>query len=569
MIGLRLFEMLRGRFAAPRRLIVVGVELSDQSGHCFNELLGYKNAAPTLGLIPQIIVPHTCEPHLAASLSAQPVLKPLFDAGDITALNAFSKVNALFETMQNLETLWAAIESHDPGELDILLFTFAKPALIAGVGRWLARRAPNRIPSVFFRIVGHEVIDRTTGKAAFNAALFRIACADLWTRPGQQNVFLLADNPAMVRVAARAGRRRVFLTPVPKNVLAVNAPPVNSTQPAVYVHVNSRSGRLLGDLSHILRRVLKAEPNVRFVVKTTALPADTRAQLQSDITGLAEMLPAEQPWSDYLENILRCNVLLLAFERRFYEKMTSGVFVEAVNFGMPVVAPNGSWMAQQIAAGSGIGATFDESDPDSVGTALLLVLRNADRLGASARAIAARMRAENSCERYLERIIGLAQAKPNMELRYEIGEEIDFSDPADSRCFMRGGWGETEDWGVWTIDRQAELAMRLESKLDRSLVLSALVLPFLTPKHRNLTVCISATGREIARWTFDVDATGGAAPQWRHALIPVRSYSKHSGPLRLCFTVDTPASPLSLGLSADLRSLGLGLLKLSLTLASQ
>jgi hypothetical protein len=52
MIGLRLFEMLRGRFAAPRKLIVVGVELSDQSGHCFNELLGYKNAAPTLGLLP-------------------------------------------------------------------------------------------------------------------------------------------------------------------------------------------------------------------------------------------------------------------------------------------------------------------------------------------------------------------------------------------------------------------------------------------------------------------------------------------------------------------------------------
>jgi hypothetical protein len=493
----------------------------------------------------------------------------LFDTGDITALNAFSKVNALFETMQNLEALWAAIELHDPGEPDILLFTFAKPALIAGVGQWLGHRDPKRRPSVFFRIVGQEVIDRTTGKPASHAALLRIACADLWTRPGQQHVFLLADNPAMVRVAARAGRRRVFLTPVPKNVRAVDAPPVNSTQPTVYVHVNSRSGRLLGDLSHILRRVLGAEPNVRFVVKTTALPADMRAQLQSEITGLAEMLPAEQLWSDYLENILRCNVLLLACERRFYEKMTSGVFVEAVNFGKPVVAPNGTWMAQQIVAGSGIGATFDESDPNSVSTALLLVLRNADQLGASARAIAPRMRAENSCERYLENIMTMAQAKPNMEPRYEIGDEIDFSDPADSRCFMRSGWGETEDWGVWTIGREAELALRLGSKLDRALVLSTLVQPFLTTTHRSLTVGLSVAGREIARWTFDIDAPGGAAAQWRQALIPVRSHSKHSGPLKLCFTVDTPASPLSLGLSADPRSLGLGLLKLSLTRASK
>ena len=44
-----------------------------------------------------------------------------------------------------------------------------------------------------------------------------------------------------------------------------------------------------------------------------------------------------------------------------------------------------------------------------------------------------------------------------MQLIYQLGEEVDFSDAFNSHCFLRDGWGEIEDWGVWTTGRYAEL----------------------------------------------------------------------------------------------------------------
>jgi hypothetical protein len=169
----------------------------------------------------------------------------------------------------------------------------------------------------------------------------------------------------------------------------------------------------------------------------------------------------------------------LAYEPQAYTSGASGVFVEAAGLGKPVVVPSGTWMAQQIEAGFAVGMTFEESSADSVTKALLLVLKNADELGASARDVAARMRTENSCQRYVEKMMTLVQQRPNMDPVLNIDEEIDFSDALASRCFMGEGWGETEDWGVWTIGRRAELCFTIES--TQAVVLRALVQPFLTP----------------------------------------------------------------------------------------
>jgi hypothetical protein len=148
--------------------------------------------------------------------------------------------------------------------------------------------------------------------------------------------------------------------------------------------------------------------------------------------------------------------------------------------------------------------------------------------------------------------------------RYQIGEEIDFSDPLDSRCFMREGWGATEHWGVWTVGRRAELNLRLASEAGRGLILKAMVHPFLTPSHRRISVRVSAAGREIVQWTFCIDAPEAAEPRWCEASIPARKHGHRSGALDISFTIDAPTSPLALGMSVDARLLGLGLRKLSL-----
>jgi len=275
-----------------------------------------------------------------------------------------------------------------------------------------------------------------------------------------------------------------------------------------------------------------------------------------------QILPPQQDTADYLANFSSCTIVLLAYEPQAYAGVPSGVFVEAASFGKPVVAPAGTWMAEQIAAGYGVGTTFEEPSPESVAGAVLKALRDADNLSAAARAVAPRVRADNSSQQYIEEMMKLVRMMPDMEPRYEVGdEEIDFSNPYDSRCFLRGGWGETEDFGVWTIGRQAQLSFRFASA--RAVAMRAFVWPFLTPTHRQIVVRVLAAQQEIAQWTFSLDTPETNTEHWREASIAVQEPNDDGGTLDVFFAVDTPASPLAEGISADSRMLGLALHKLS------
>jgi hypothetical protein len=144
-----------------------------------------------------------------------------------------------------------------------------------------------------------------------------------------------------------------------------------------------------------------------------------------------------------------------------------------------------------------------------------------------------------------------------MHLIYQLGKEVDFSDAFNSHCFMGDGWGEIEDWGVWTIGKHAALTFRFAR--PRAFVLRAFVQAFLTTTHRRMDVRVFAGRRKVARWTFSLDSKAAGNPQWREALI--RPISR-DGALNVTFSIDTPTSPFAEGISGDQRTLGMGLRKL-------
>ena len=93
--------------------------------------------------------------------------------------------------------------------------------------------------------------------------------------------------------------------------------------------------------------------------------------IESEIASIAEIIPDGQNTADYLANFSRCSMVLLAYEPQAYRNSASGVFVEAASFGKPIVVPDGTWMAQQIAIGRGAGTTFKEPKSESIVAALL------------------------------------------------------------------------------------------------------------------------------------------------------------------------------------------------------
>ena len=147
------------------------------------------------------------------------------------------------------------------------------------------------------------------------------------------------------------------------------------------------------------------------------------------------------------------------------------------------------------------------------------------------------------------------QAKTSTSARHSI-----------SRYFMRAGWGDTEAWGVRTVEKSALLAIFPASVPEAGLVVDALVIPFLAKGKSGLTVDVSVNGAKIAQWDFNRRERHFGFGTWRQAKIPRHLCGVVDEPneLHITFTMSEVASPRSLNLSSDSRTLGLGLRKLSL-----
>ena len=248
--------------------------------------------------------------------------------------------------------------------------------------------------------------------------------------------------------------------------------------------MNSRSGPLIGHVGEIIRNVKSAHPQANFVLKFTKSVESGRDEaLCSDIAASVEILPTEQDRDDYLANFSRCSVAVLAYQPDLYIKGTSGVFAEAVGLGKPVVVPAGTWMAQELREGRGVGTVFAESTPSAIAAAVSEALQDFEKLKVAATELAPAAREEHSSRRALERMLELAETPLDMAPRYSLGEEVDFSDVYDSRCFMGNGWSNTEPWGVWVQGKVAELSLWLDADPNQFLVLRARLRPSLAASH--------------------------------------------------------------------------------------
>jgi hypothetical protein len=268
---------------------------------------------------------------------------------------------------------------------------------------------------------------------------------------------------------------------------------------------------------------------------------------------------------EYFAGIARSDLVLLAYPSEAYTSLKSGVFAEAAAFGKPVVAPAETWIARDMKEGHGVGQVFLEPTAESMHAALTQALGKLPELAAAAQAIAQRVRHDNASQRYLERMLVLADGAWDMHPRLQPGEVVEFRHAIDSRHYLREGWGQTEDWGVWTVEECASLQLLPEAEAHVPLSLHAHVAPWLSPERPELTVQVHANGEPVEVWSFrrgERYADGGV---WRTAALPPEIRGDGTQPIHITFHFDASLkSPHELGVSQDVRKLGLGMRKMTL-----
>lgn len=147
---------------------------------------------------------------------------------------------------------------------------------------------------------------------------------------------------------------------------------------------------------------------------------------------------------------------------------------------------------------------------------------------------------------------------------YTVGEVVDFAIAFDARRYLGSGWAPTEfGFGVWSNGPVAELSFRLEQRSPKPLRLRINLSAFIVKEHPELTVRVRADALELARWNFTLAQPENLNGSWHEAVIPPEITGRKGFSIKL--GIEYPASPRKLGLSADVRLLGILLHKLSLS----
>jgi glycosyltransferase involved in cell wall biosynthesis len=147
---------------------------------------------------------------------------------------------------------------------------------------------------------------------------------------------------------------------------------------------------------------------------------------------------------------------------------------------------------------------------------------------------------------------------------YALGDVVDFTTAFDAHRYLGPGWGATEfGFGVWSNGPVAELYFALEQPSSKPLRLRISLSAFIVKEHPELTVHLRAEAFQLARWSFSFTQPENNSDSWHEAVIPAEVASRKGFALKL--EIEDPASPRKLGLSADIRLLGVLLHKLSLS----
>jgi len=157
---------------------------------------------------------------------------------------------------------------------------------------------------------------------------------------------------------------------------------------------------------------------------------------------------------------------------------------------------------------------------------------------------------------------GSRSTSPKNIASLALGKAVIFNTPQTS--ILTSGWSGNEPWGTWSDGKIAILNLVLDPGDSKALTLALDSHAFLAKGHESIKVDVLANTVKITTMSY----TPTDKTTIRDLVIPTKALVAQPGHLKLTFVIRSPVSPKSLGLSADARQLGIGLVSIELIKAN-
>jgi len=312
------------------------------------------------------------------------------------------------------------LRSHGDGELHVLLQHAHLPELIVA-DRLRRKGSPGRSPRWLHLVLRYSPELVNAGflpEPEFAALLRRLG------GPGSLKVQLLTDSERLSAEYRALGVQNVATLPVP--ILLPEAEPESGDPASVALSFlgASRVEKGFCELPALIerlppeaggRRIRPAiqitrdspDPRVRSTVE------ELRALQEKRGPGGIELLDSPVPMAQYYEWVRRAGIVALPYLSDKYNASTSGIFVEAVCFGVPVLCPANSWMSDMIEGaqrdhGLRIGEVFTALD--QIPAAVVRMVSDMDRYRADVKRYSAIWRRTHNPESCVQVLLAATAA---------------------------------------------------------------------------------------------------------------------------------------------------------------
>lgn len=398
--------------------------LQSYYGHWFNETVGFVAAARSAGMDMKVYAARDVDSAVARQTDARGVYaltRDMMKRYGVPSRYAREKSDPhcqdLIDFMAWSEAFRQACEEVGQdgiGQDDLLVVPFATINEMHGAALWLETLPAERRPGAVFNF--HEphptwrIEDNRNGMEG-DLVLSRYAGLRLRSALPEHRILVTAPDRRLC-VALREGlglacRRTPMLmhyeSEFPDDL------PGTDTRLTVSVVGDFRAERGSKLVLEALRDFATQRPETRFFVQvqTEAQASELLESLRRDVPGVQlECQAGSVSRENYLRRLRQSDLILLPYFWRRYAIRGSGVFCEATAFGIPVVAPANTWMADHLEAGRGAGETFSDWTSGAIAAALVRASDRIDELKAQAASGSAAWRDEESVHAYLPAIIG-------------------------------------------------------------------------------------------------------------------------------------------------------------------
>lgn len=113
----------------------------------------------------------------------------------------------------------------------------------------------------------------------------------------------------------------------------------------------------------------------------------------------------------YYDFLRECDAILLPYDAAHYGERGSGVIVEAVSSGRPVVASSGTWAEKLLRNGDAVGELFSRFEPADFAQAIERLLQRIEPAARTAAAIAPAFAERFSSDTYVDAVLAMGAAR--------------------------------------------------------------------------------------------------------------------------------------------------------------